>query len=130
MIINEVKFRIKINQVMVITLGCIAYMLIRSVSLHYFATFIGSGGRVPLYQSLITTIPVGTVFGMLLGFFDIFYFQDRFKKRSFGYAVIIKSVVYMVIITFISFLTAWFIVSVFMVKKGFFHPEVFSGMAY
>ena len=115
---------------MVITLGCIIYMLINAVSLHYFATFVGSGNRVPLYQSLITTIPMGTVFGLLLGFSDIFYFQYRFKKRSFGYAVIIKSVVYMVIITFISSLTAWFYVSIFLVKKGFFHPEVFNGLAY
>lgn len=46
--------------------------------------------------------------GSILGIFEVFYFTDRFKKKSFGYAIIVKSLFYIVGMIILVFLITVF----------------------
>jgi len=67
---------------------------------------------------------LGAVFaGLSIGAFEIFYFQERFRKKSFSYTVLIKSVTYsFAMITFI--VVGLFLDQAFSGGKSIFHPDV------
>ena len=67
---------------------------------------------------------LGAVFaGLSIGAFEIFYFQERFRKKSFSFTVLIKSVTYsFAMITFI--VVGLFLDQAFSGGKSIFHPDV------
>lgn len=71
--------------------------------------------------SLPMTLAEVFVGGIFLASIEVFYFTDRFKEKSFGYAVLIKSFFYAASLTVISVIVAFFqsseIVSDYMLKN-------------
>ncbi|MGE5845665.1 MAG: adenylate/guanylate cyclase domain-containing protein, partial [Ignavibacteria bacterium] len=62
-----------------------------------------------------------------IGTFEIFYFQNRFRKKSFSYTVVIKSLVYsftMILLIIIGL----FLDQSFGLSKSIFHPDVLKGV--
>ena len=45
-------------------------------------------------RSITVTVIAAIIAGLSIGTFEIFYFQNRFRKKSFSYTVVIKSLVY------------------------------------
>lgn len=75
------------------------------------------------WRSVSTTMFGAIIAGLSIGAFEIFYFQDRFRKKSFGYTVFIKSLVYSFAMVFLIIAGLFFDQS-FSIDKSIFHPDV------
>jgi adenylate cyclase len=77
------------------------------------------------WRSISTNIFAAIFAGFSIGAFEIFYFQDRFRKKSFSYTVFIKSLTYsFAMITFI--IVGLFLDQGFSSGKSIFHPDVYN----
>ena len=75
------------------------------------------------WRSVSTTMFGAIIAGLSIGAFEIFYFQDRFRKKSFGYTVFIKSLVYSFAMIFLIIAGIFFDQS-FSTGKSIFNPDV------
>ncbi|MFC2084182.1 adenylate/guanylate cyclase domain-containing protein [Bacteroidota bacterium] len=78
-------------------------------------------------RSLLTTILAAIIAGLSIGTFEIYYFQEYFRKKSFGFTVLVKSLVYSIVIVFLIILGLFFDQS-FSIEKNIFHPDVIRGV--
>ncbi len=99
--IDSPKFRSKIKRVFFLTAGWLAaavYIIIIQYS---------QSGRKFLDQNfaevLVLTIIEVIITGLVLACFEVFYFTDRFKYRSFSSAVIVKSIFYSTVLILLVF---------------------------
>ncbi|MGB5848303.1 MAG: adenylate/guanylate cyclase domain-containing protein [Ignavibacteriaceae bacterium] len=79
-------------------------------------------------RSITETIFAAIIAGLSIGTFEIFYFQDYFRTKPFGYTVFIKSLIYsfaMIVLIVVGLLFD----QSFNAGKNIFHPEVIEGVA-
>jgi len=105
--INSPKFRAKIKRVIfLISMWVVAGVyidIIRFVTMIWVIENISinrEANNIPIEYNfsgiLFLTIFEIVVAGLILAPIEVFYFTDRFKRKSFGYAVIIKSLFYLI----------------------------------
>ena len=107
---NSPKFKSKIKRVLFLTTGwVIASIYITIVQKAPYA--------IEFHKSLLDfnfienlTVNTAEVFivGLILAFFEVFYFIDRFKNKSFGFAVIMKSLFYASTLVLLVFFVSFF----------------------
>lgn len=108
MILNSPKFRSKIKRVLLLTLGWVVAG-IYIYTIEHVSILMGHGTVEHSYfEMIIKTTPQVLFAGLILGAFEVFYFTDRFKKKSFLYAIIIKSLFYIVAMTMLVFIIIFF----------------------
>lgn len=100
------KYVTGIKRVLLITTGwTIAAIYVRLIQ--YFTLINASAPNLPVYYNIenIITFTLAEVFlsGIVVASFEVFYFTDKFRKKSFTYAVIVKSLFYTISLTIISF---------------------------
>ena len=108
MIVNSPKFRSKLKRVSSITLGFVLAGIYINTIIHV-SIIMSHGTLEHSYIGLmIETIAQVLFAGSILAAFEVFYFTDRFKKKSFGYAIVMKSLFYFVGLTVLVFLIVIF----------------------
>ena len=116
MILNSPKFRLKIIRVLFLTMGWVAAGIYIS-TLKHLSIIIGHGTVDHTYSEMIVRTIAEVFFaGSILGVIEVFYFTDRFKQRSFGYAIIVKSLFYISAMTILVFIIICF---EFLIKSEF-----------
>ena len=103
--LNSPKFRSNFKRVIFLTAGWLAaavYIIIIQYS---------QSGRKFLDKNfaevLILTIIEVIITGLVLACFEVFYFTDRFKNRSFSSAVIVKSLFYTSVLILLVFIISF-----------------------
>jgi adenylate cyclase len=140
MILKSVKFQIKIKRVLNLTLfwifagiffTIIEYLLVHPASQIYNIENLTPAVHIYSYdflRSITETIFAAIIAGLSIGTFEIFYFQDYFRTKPFGYTVFIKSLIYsfaMIVLIVVGLLFD----QSFNAGKNIFHPEVIEGVA-
>lgn len=135
MIIKSVKLQIKLKRVLNLTLAWIAaglfftiieYLLIHAASKIVNIQNLTQEVSISSYdfgRSIKVTITAAIIAGLTIGTFEIFYFHNRFRKKSFGYTVFIKSLVYSFAMIMLIIIGLFFDQS-FNAGKSIFHPDV------
>jgi adenylate cyclase len=140
MILKSVKFQIKIKRVLNLTLfwvfAGIFFTIIEYLLIHPAAEISNIENLTPavhiysydFLRSIAETILAAIIAGLSIGTFEIFYFQDYFRTKPFGYTVFIKSLIYsfaMVVLIVVGLLFD----QAFNAGKSIFHPGVIKGVA-
>ena len=106
MILKSVKLKIKLKRVLNLTIAwifagifftVIEYLLIYPAAKIENIQYLTPVVHISSYdfgRSVSETILAALIAGLSIGTFEIFYFQDHFRKKSFGYTVFIKSLIY------------------------------------
>jgi adenylate cyclase len=103
--LNSPKFRSKIKRVLFLTSGWVIasiYIIIiqgAPYSIEFGKSYLDSH----FLENAFVTILEVLITGLILAFFEVFYFTDRFKNRSFGFAVVAKSIFYATTLMFLVF---------------------------
>ena len=74
----------------------------------YFAIDEVNPGIINFIQSSITGLVLGLLFGLINGFLEVFIFKQKFKRLRFGYAVILKTILF--ISTFVTTVVAFILI--------------------
>ena len=135
MILKSVKLQIKLKRLLNLTIAwilagiffsVIEFLLISPAAKIPNIKYLTDNVHISTYdflRSMATNIFAAIFAGLTIGAFEIFYFQDRFRKKSFSYTVFIKSLTYS--FTMITFIVAGtFLDQSFSIGKNIFHPEV------
>ena len=140
MILKSVKFQIKIRRVVNLTLfwvfAGIFFTIIEYLLIHPASQISNIENLTPavhiysydFWRSITETIFAAIIAGLSIGTFEIFYFQDYFRTKPFGYTVFIKSLIYsfaMIVLIVVGLLFD----QSFNAGKSIFHPEVIEGVA-
>ncbi|MGB5895314.1 MAG: adenylate/guanylate cyclase domain-containing protein [Ignavibacteriaceae bacterium] len=135
MILKSVKFQIKLKRVLNLTLfwifagiffTIIEYLLVYPAAKIENIQHLTPVVHISTYdfgRSISTTILAAIIAGLSIGTFEIFYFQELFRKKSFGYTVLIKSLIYSFAMVFL-IIVGLFFDQGFSTDKSIFHPEV------
>lgn len=90
------KFKSKIKRVLFLIIGWVIaaiYIIIiqnASSTTEIDKSFLNQN----FIEKFLLTVTEVFLAGLVLAFFEVFYFTDRFKDRSFGFAVVVKSIFY------------------------------------
>ena len=140
MILQSVKLRIKLKRVFNLTLfwvfAGIFFTIIEYLLIHPAAEISNIENLTPavhissydFWRSISTTIFAAIIAGLSIGTFEIFYFQDYFRTKPFGYTVFIKSLIYSFTIVILIVIGLLFD-QAFNAGKSIFHPDVIKGVA-
>jgi adenylate cyclase len=135
MILKSVKFQIKIKRVLNLTLfwvfagiffTVIEYLLVYPAAKIENIQHLTPVVHISSYdfgRSISETILAAIIAGLSIGTFEIFYFQELFRKKSFSYTVFIKSLIYSFAMVFL-IIVGLFFDQGFSTEKSIFHPEV------
>ena len=74
-------------------------------------------------RSISEMVSAAIIAGLTIGTLDICYFQERFRKKSFGYTLFVKSLVYSFTLIFL-IIAGLFIDQSFSTGESLFHPDV------
>lgn len=108
MILNSPKLILKFKRLIFLTLGWVAAGIYINTIIHV-SIVMGHGTVDHTYIEMMIRVIAEVFFaGSILAAFEVFYFTDRFKKKSFGYAIIIKSLFYIIGMTLLVFLITVF----------------------
>lgn len=108
MILNSPKFISKIKRVLFLILGLVLAGIYINTIIHVSIIMVGGMVSHSYVEMMIKSTAEVLFAGSILAVFEVFYFTDRFKKRSFGYAILIKSLFY-----FGGMITLIFLITVF-----------------
>jgi adenylate cyclase len=140
MILKSVKFQIKIKRVLNLTLfwvfAGIFFNIIEYLLIYPAADISNIENLTPavhiysydFWRSITTTILAAIIAGLSIGTFEIFYFQDYFRTKPFGFTVFIKSLIYSITIVVLIVVGLLFD-QAFNAGKSIFHPDVTKGVA-
>ena len=135
MILQSVKLKIKLKRVLILTIAWvfagIFFTIIEYLLIHPAAEINNIENLTPavhiysydFWRSISETILAAIIAGLSIGTFEIFYFQDYFRTKPFGYTVFIKSLIYSFAMTFLIIVGLFFDQS-FSTGKSIFHPDV------
>jgi adenylate cyclase len=135
MILKSVKFQIKIKRVLNLTLfwmfagiffTVIEYLLVYPAAKIENIQHLTPVVHISSYdfgRSISETVLATIIAGLSIGAFEIFYFQELFRKKSFSYTVFIKSLIYSFAMVFL-IIVGLFFDQGFSTEKSIFHPEV------
>ena len=135
MMLKSIKLQIKLKRLFILTIAwtfagiffsIIEFLLINPATEIPNIKFLTPDVHVTTYdfwRSISANIFAAIFAGLSIGAFEIFYFQDRFRKKSFSYTVLIKSITYsLAMIIFI--VVGLFLDQGFSSGKSIFHPDV------
>lgn len=106
--VNSPKFRAKIKRVLFLSIGWVAAGIYIS-TIEHVSIMIGQGRLDHSYAEMIIKYSIEVFFaGTILGVFEVFYFTDRFRKKPFIYAILFKSMFYLVGMTLLVFIISCF----------------------
>ncbi len=140
MILQSVKLQIKLKRVLYLTIAWvfagIFFTIIEYLLIHPAAEIYNIENLTPavhiysydFWRSISETILAAVIAGLSIGTFEIFYFQDHFRTKPFGYTVFIKSLIYsftMVVLIVVGLLFD----QSFSAGKSIFHPDVTKEVA-
>ena len=140
MILKSVKLRMKLKRILNLTIAwviagifftVIEYLLVYPAAKIENIQHLTPVVHISSYdfgRSISETILAAIIAGLSIGTFEIFYFQDRFRKKSFGYTVFIKSLIYSFAMVFLIIVGLFFDQS-FSADKSIFHPDVANAVA-
>jgi adenylate cyclase len=135
MILQSVKLRIKIKRVLNLTLfwvlAGIFFTVLEYLLIHPASEIDNIKNLTPavhiysydFLRSLSETILAAIIAGLSIGTFEIFYFQEYFRTKPFGYTVFVKSLIYSFAMVFLIIVGLYFDQS-FNIGKSIFHPDV------
>lgn len=138
--LSPIKLQIRLKRVMILTIAwiiagiffnIIEYLLIYPASQIKDIRSLTSEVHISSYdfgRSLVVTIIASIIAGLSIGSFEIFYFQNRFRKKSFSYTVFIKSLVYsftMIVLIIVGLILD----QSFGEGKSLFHKDVLQGVS-
>ena len=135
MILKSVKLKIKLKRVLILTVAwifagifftIIEYLLVFPAAQIENIQYLTPVVHISSYdfgRSVSETICAAIIAGLSIGTFEIFYFQDRFRKKSFSYTVFIKSLIYSFSMVFLIIVGIFFDQS-FSIDESIFHPKV------
>ena len=135
MILKSVKFQIKIKRVLNLTLfwvfagiffTVIEYLLVYPAAKIENIQHLTPVVHISSYdfaRSVSETVLAAIIAGLSIGTFEIFFFQELFRKKSFSYTVFIKSLIYSFAMVFL-IIVGLFFDQGFSTGKSIFHPEV------
>ena len=106
---NSPGFKSKLKRVLFLSIGwtiAAEYIAIIQFAPHSLKTGV-EFWTFNFLEVLILTLIEVFIAGFILAFFEVFYFTDRFRNKSFGSAVIIKSAFYTVVLTLLVFIIAF-----------------------
>jgi adenylate cyclase len=141
MILKSVKRRIKIKRVVNLTLfwvfAGIFFAVLEYLLVHPAAEIHNIKNLTPavhiysydFWRSISETILAAIIAGLSIGAFEIFYFQDYFRTKPFGYTVFIKSLIYSFAMVFL-IIIGLYIDQSFNIGKSVFHPDVTKEVAF
>jgi len=93
--INTAIFKIKFTKVIYITI----FWVLVSLYFRFITYLLFLRSSDPLDRdfalSIVTNILAALIAGLIFGTFEMFYFKDRFRKKTFIYAMFMKSVFYL-----------------------------------
>lgn len=126
MILKSPKFRSRIKRFFFLTLGWVFAGIYINTIIH--VSMVMSQGKVDHTYIDMMIRSVAEVFfaGSILAAFEVFYFTDRFRKRSFVYAVVMKSLFYIAGMILLVFLITSFQFLI-MTEFTFQNMKVYSG---
>jgi len=139
MILKSVKLQLKLKRVLNLTIAWVFagvfFTIIEYLLIHPAAEIYNIENLTPavhiysydFWRSISETILAAIVAGLSIGTFEIFYFQERFRTKPFGYTVFIKSLIYsftMVVLIVVGLLFD----QSFSADKSIFHPDVTKGV--
>ncbi len=122
---NTVRLKIKLKRVAWITLGWTLSALLDNINTRTIAAS-RYVDVLPDYEfDFIFTVNIVSAFlcGIFSGSLLIFFLRERFRKASFGLAILINAVIISALNIGISALSYTLFIA-FKLKKGLFHPEV------
>jgi adenylate cyclase len=140
MFLKTVRYQIKIRRVINLTLfwvfAGIFFVIIEYLLIHPASQINDIKNLTPavhiysydFWRSISETILAAIIAGLSIGAFEIFYFQEYFRTKPFGYTVFIKSLIYsfaMIVLIVVGLLFD----QSFNAGKSIFHPEVIKGVA-
>jgi len=103
--IKSIKFQINLKRLFNLTIAwvfagffftIIEFLLVNPAAKIPNIKYLTSDIHISSYdfwRSVSTTMLGAVIAGLSIGAFEIFYFQDRFRKKSFGYTVFIKNLI-------------------------------------
>jgi len=139
MLLKSIKLHIKLKRVLNLTIAWVAagifftiieYLLVNPAAKIPNIKYLTPDVHISSYdfwRSVSTTILAAIIAGLSIGTFEIFYFQNRFRKKPFSYTVLVKSLVYsftMILLIIIGL----FLDQSFNAAKSIFHPDVLRGV--
>jgi adenylate cyclase len=139
MLLKSIKLHIKLKRVLNLTIAWVAagifftvieYLLISPASKIDNIRNLTTELHISSYdfgRSIAVTIIAAVIAGLSIGTFEIFYFQNRFRKKSFSYTVLIKSLVYSFTMILLIIL-GLFLDQSFGAGKSVFHSDVLKGV--
>ena len=140
MILKSVKFQIKIKRLLNLTIAwvfagifftIIEYLLVHPAAEIENIQYLTPVVHISSYdflRSITETVLAAIIAALSIGAFEIFYFQDLFRKKSFGYTVFIKSLIYSFTLIILIIVGLYFDQS-FSTQKSIFHPDVSNAVA-
>jgi adenylate cyclase len=140
MILKSVKLQIKLKRLLILTIAwvfagifftIIEYLLVypaAEIENIQYLTPVVHISSYDFWRSITETILAAIIAALSIGAFEIFYFQDLFRKKSFGYTVFIKSLLYSFAMVFL-IIVGLFFDQGFSTEKSVFHPEVANAVA-
>ena len=140
MILQSVKLRMKLKRLLILTIAwvfagifftIIEYLLVYPAAEIENIQYLTPVVHISSYdfgRSIVATILAAIIAGLSIGAFEIFYFQDLFRKKSFGYTVFIKSLLYSFAMVFL-IIAGLFFDQGFSTEKSVFHPDVANAVA-
>lgn len=108
MILNSPKFISKIKRVFFLILGLVLAGIYINTIIHVSILMVGGNVSHSYIEMMVKSIAEVLFAGSILAVFEVFYFTDRFKKRSFGYAILVKSLFYLGGMIILIFLITFF----------------------
>jgi adenylate cyclase len=140
MILKSVKLQIKLKRLLNLTIAWVSagifftiieYLLVypaAEIENIQYLTPVVHISSYDFYRSISETMLAAIIAALSIGAFEIFYFQDLFRKKSFGYTVFVKSLLYSFAMVFLIIVGLFFDQS-FNAGKSIFHPEVANAVA-
>ncbi|MCF8231409.1 MAG: adenylate/guanylate cyclase domain-containing protein [Bacteroidales bacterium] len=99
------KFRIKFNKVIVITIAWQLLAVIYTWYMHSFIETVTSGEQTfSLGRSIFYTLLAATFAGLIVGTIEVFFLKRLFRKRAFFIVVLSKSLFYFLLLVIIFYL--------------------------
>lgn len=135
MILKSIKLQINLKRLINLTIAwvvagifftIIEYLIVNPATKISNIKYLTSDVYISSYdfwRSVSTTMLAVIIAGLSIGAFEIFYFQDRFRNKSFSYTIFIKSASYFFAMIFL-IIAGLFVDQGISTGKNIFNPDV------
>lgn len=128
--INSRKFKSKIIRVLVLAFGWVIYywyiFIINSYSENTVFEMISA--KLDMKPNMLVSTFNIFIAGIIIASVEVFYFTNRFKKKSFAYAVLMKCLFYAVILSIISIVINYVDSSINSERPNYFYNNIIESL--